>query len=197
MRTRIVTDLSRDDIASDVTDAINRAIKHYESEPFWFKETNDTFSTVASQKAYDSSDGVATDIEEIHYAEITLGDDFELTRRDMSWIEQRDNDNTGDPTVYALWQGEIWLYPTPNQVRTVTLYYTKSYAALSADADTNDWLTEAEDLIEARARWWLCKRKLKMFPQAQEAKLEELEALEALRKKNENRASQSIVPTRF
>lgn len=195
-----MNDLSRDDIASETTKAINRAIKHYEKEPFWFKQTNDTFSTVVGQRSYGSADSVATDIGEIYHAEITIsGSDYGMTQKSKKWIEfNNPNASTGEPTVYALWEGKIWLDLVPSAVRTVTVYYTKTYAALSADADTNDWLTYAEDLIEARARWWLCKRKLKMYAQGDQAKAEEMEALAALRDKNEQQsANQRIQPSSF
>lgn len=193
-------DLDRTDLSTQIKKAINRAIKHYEKEPFWFKDSSDTFPTVVGQKIYDSGDGLATDIGRITYAEILQGTaKYELVAKDISWIQsQNPDDAQGLPNYYARYGSDIWLCLVPNQVMTVTIYYKKKYTELSADADTNDWTTEAEDLIEARARWWIYKRIIMDKVQADEAKMEEIEALEALRSKNEDHAAGTYVePTVF
>lgn len=199
-RARIADDLNRSNLSTQIDKAINRAIIHYQKEPFWFKETSGTFSTVAGQKAYTAAEMVLTDIKRIHFAEVVLsGGDVPLKQLDISVLESMNpNDSQGDPSAYAHWQSKVWLYLVPNAVRTVRLYYTKTYAALSLDADTNDWLVYAEDLIESRARWWINARLLKSFDKAQAAKLEELEALEGLRSQNEDYASsQPMTPVPF
>lgn len=197
---RICDDANRSDLSSQVRVFINRAIMFYEKEPFWFKEGIDTFSTTAGRKNYDTSSGVASDIKRIHYAEVEKASvGYELTQRDIAWIENTNpNNSQGMPSDYTWWQNEIWLGQVPNESLTVRLYYTKKYDALSATSSTNDWLTYAEDLIEARARKQLYARVIKNEKNAVLAQAEEAEALEALRSKNEDYASgQKVEPTCF
>lgn len=203
MTSRIADDLNRSDLTTQIYKAINRAIKFYEKEPFWFKETSGTFSTIVSQQAYGTADGIPSDILRIKRIEATLsGSRQEVTLRDLNWIEDKNSSlSTGDPTDYAWWQNKIWFYLIPSQIRTITVYYTKSYADLdnaNPTTSTNDWLTYAEDLIEARARKWIYARILKQVDNASIAAQEEMEALDSLRDKNEGHTSQGpITPTVF
>lgn len=179
--------------------AVNKAINHYERENFWFTQTSGTFSTVAGTASYGTADGLPSDIKSIHYAEVTInGADYPLTRRDISWVQEMNPQATqGEPSDYAWWQGKAWLYLVPNAVRTVRLYYTKSYAELTS-ADENDWTNSARELIEVRARWWLNSYILKDYPAADRDKLEEAEQLLAIRSRNEEIAGgMRVRPTCF
>jgi hypothetical protein len=183
MRSRIADDINRNDINTQIDKAINRAIRfYYNSERFWFNETVTTFSTIANQNDYGSSDGIPSTLLEIDYLKlINSGKEFELDERTYQYIQSINGGNyAGQPTDYAYYQGKIYLYPTPNQIWTISLSYRKSYAELSSDSDTNDFTTYAEDLIEARASWWVYKRILKDYEAAKDSKNEELEALTAL-----------------
>lgn len=196
MVSRIADDINRTDLSTtQIPLAINRAIKYYKKEPFWFKETTDTFVTVANQKIYTSTDTGITDISRIHTVEIEANSaNEELLLRDVKWIEyQNPNDSTGVPTDYAWWQNSFYLYLVPNGVYTIRVYYTKDYPELTG-VQTNDWITYAEDLIEARARWWLYTRIILDTEQALVAKNEENDALFALREINEGYVAQGRIP---
>lgn len=196
LQQRIADDLNRTDLTTQIKTAINRAIIHYEKEPFWFKETSATFSTIASQKAYSSTDTSITDILRIHLVEAVLNSaNYEMDEHDIKWIESKNpNDATGQPTDYAWWQNKFYLYLVPNAVYTIRVWYTKKYTALSADADTNDWTTYAEDLIEARARKWIYARIIKDIEGATIAEGEENQALDSLRTVSEGHVAQSRIP---
>lgn len=201
MQQRIADDLNRTDLTAQIKKAITRAVTFYQKEPFWFKQTSGTFSTIAAQKAYGTVDGIPSDISRIYRIEITVsGSAYEVIEEDINDIQNGNpNSAQGDPaTNYAWWQNKIWLKLVPSVVRTVTVYYTKIYTELSADSDTNDWTTTAEDLVEARARWWLYTRVVKSKDDADSAKLEEIEALQGLREMSEGHIAQSnIPPTEF
>jgi hypothetical protein len=187
MRSRIEDDLDRTDLSTQITKAINRAIEYYESERFWFSEKVGTFVTIANQSNYGTADGAPSDIAEIDYVEITLsGKEYPLTDRSYTYIKDRIGaDVTGEPSDFAYYQEKFYFYPIPNAVRTITISYQQKYAELSADGDTNDFTTDAEDLIEARARWWIYSRIIKDQEQANIAKAEEADALQNLRIKTE------------
>jgi len=202
MRTVIADDLDRSDLTTQINRAINRAILHYEKEPFWFKETVTTFATVDGTKKYGTAQGIPSDIAEIDYLEIaiTSNDERKITRRSYAYLENIDASHfEGQPTDWAWYDDAIYLYPIPDGVYTINISYKKTYTTLSADADTNDWTTEAEDLIEARALWTLYARTLKNDEEANKYKGIELEALEALRSKSELLQSKDSVinPTAF
>jgi hypothetical protein len=200
MQDRIADDLNRSDIATQIKKAINRAFIYYEKEPWWFKEANDTFSTSASAKSYNASDGVASDIKRIEYVEIIQNSSaHSLEQKDISFIQQSNpNDSTGFPQYFAWWENKIWFSPVPSQAWDVKVYYTKKYTEITATTSTNDFLSYAEDLIESRARKWLNLRVLKNTEQGLVAAQEEEEALQALRSKNEDYASlMKVTPTCF
>jgi hypothetical protein len=186
MKNKIANYLNRSDLSTEIGDAINRAIEFYESERFYFQETSGTFSTVANQESYTTS-SIPTDIREIDIATITLSSStiLTLTKRSFDWIREKNvGASTGTPENYAWYNNKIWLYTIPNQVWTITLYYKKSYTALSNDSDTNDWTTKAEDLIENHAMWQIYDQVLKDSEQADKCMMRvEKFFLPALKKK--------------
>lgn len=202
MRARIADDIDRDDLNSDIDKAISRAIRFYEKELFYFQETSTAFVTLPGQQTY-SAGSVPSDLKEILSLKLNRTSTAKdlLNRRSFQWLEQYDTaSHSGPPTDYAEWAGNIVFYPTPNETYTATVCYRKKYDELATDGASNDWTTEAEDLIEARATWWICSRKLKDFEGAQAAKAEEAESLIALRSKTENKVmlkGGGIKPTEF
>ncbi len=202
MRSRIADDLLRSDLNTQIDKAINRAIEYYyKKEKFWFNQTTGTFATIASQEAYGTADGIPSDILEIDYMQIafTTTNKPELIPRTYQDLKRRNEGNsTGNPEDYAWYQNKIYLHLIPSTVWTVTVSYRKSYAAMTVDADTNDFTTNAEDLIEARASWWLYSRVLKDYDAATVAKQEEIDSLSALRARTEGiTGTGEVYPTGF
>ncbi len=190
LRNRIADDIDRTDMADDIDVAVQRAIQFYEKELFWFQETSTAFVTASGQQTY-SSGAVPSDLKEVLSVRATVSNyDQDIDRRDWSWMEQYDqSDVQGPPTDFAEWAGGFVFYPVPDGSYTVTVSYRKKYEEMQTDGASNDWTTEAEDLIESRATWWICNRKLKDYEGAQMSKQEELEALTSLRSKHENKVS--------
>lgn len=56
------------------------------------------------------------------------------------------NNAAGRPQYYALTQGELEFYPTPDATYTLEMVYYEAPAALSADGDTNWLLTNFPDV---------------------------------------------------
>jgi hypothetical protein len=201
MVSEIADDLGRTDLTSQIKEAINRAIKHYEKERFYFNETTNTLTTLANQQAYGTADGLPSTIKEIDVIKLTLSatNKPELEKRSYHYIQSMDIANlSSQPTDYAWYQSKLYLYPIPDSVYTLTISHQKSYTALSADSDENDWTTEAEDLIEAHAKWWLYKKKILDKEKADEAVEDEQIALAALREKSRKLMSIGrLTPTSF
>lgn len=202
MQSRIADDLDRSDLNPQIKLAINRAINHYKTEPFWFKETSASFSAISGQEEYSQgSDGVPDDIEMIDIIEREYNSN-KITMQQITPFEleaKQQGDSTGIPDEYAQYENKFKFYPIPNQSGiTIYIKYTKNYADLSSDADTNDWLTYAEDLIEARARWWLNMRVIRDINAAADDERQEMSALDALRTLNTHKTGGGrIIPTQF
>lgn len=154
IQSNIADKIVRSDLTTQIADEINRAIQFYSSKRFYFTQTTDTFTTVASQASYSSSDSVATDIRHIDLLKIAVAtnDLIYPERINFTEIQQMNTSNaTGEPSYYAYYQQKIWFYVIPNAAWTVTMYYQKAYADLSSGSDTNDWTSGLpKDLIEQR-----------------------------------------------
>jgi hypothetical protein len=76
-----------------------------------------------------------------------------LASLDNSSIEDmQDGSVTGEPEYYSRFADKIRLYPIPSSVYTVTASYSYKLTALSADADTNAWTDECEELIRQASK---------------------------------------------
>ncbi len=149
---RINDELAIPAVAARIPNAIQAAIRFYESERFWFTEGESTASTVASQQAY----AMPTDFLEADYLTVTRSDiRYTLKRRPWSWLRRQDIDGNLEtlPKNWSYFADQMWLYPIPDKVYTLTISFLKRLAVLSAFADTNDWMTHGEELIRERAKY--------------------------------------------
>lgn len=168
MQTKIAFELARDDLAAQIKAAINDAIKQWESERFFFNEKRFQILTVAGQEYYDMDDdtlltsaGAAVETGEsiIELDSITLttgGNPYVLDERTQQWFDrfQGTIGSQSQPTDYGIYGNQIRLYPVPDAVYTMNLsaHARLGPNPLTADADTNDWMTEGEALIRNFAK---------------------------------------------
>lgn len=188
LRTNIADDINRSDLSTQIDKAINRAIRFYRRDRFWFQETSSTFTTIASQQAYGTADGIPSDIAEIDHVKIAYQSDW-VVELDPVTLQEIQNLNignyTGNPEKYAFYANKFYLWPIPDAAYTVTVFYTKNYSDLSSGSDSNDYTNYAQELIENRARWWLNMRIIKDMEAAKGDKELEIESLNALRAETE------------
>jgi hypothetical protein len=157
MQTRIADELINESITTaQIKLAIQDAIGMYENMSFWFNQKKaQTFSTVALQEYY-----TATELSDIPYITKFYGMDvtnsgtqIQMNPADFLEIDQQQTGSiTGLPRSWAYFNQKIRMYPIPDAVYTITLNYTYKLATLSADADTNVWMVEAENLIRLCAK---------------------------------------------
>jgi hypothetical protein len=189
LKNLIEDDMDRNDISTQISNAINRSISYYSSEIFYFQETSSTFNVSSGTYIYTTAT-IPSDIREINNIQITIGSyDYEVKPRSIDYIINTDPSNyNGDPTDYAFYNQSIYFSPTPNATRTITIYYDKSYADLSATSDTNDFTTIpiATDMIRARAEWILYKQLLGDNESAALSKELEIDSYYQLKKQTEN-----------
>lgn len=190
LRQEIADDLARSDLTTSIDKEIKAAISFFEEERFYFSETrSSTFNTVADEVDYDATD--FPDLPKFSKIE-SLWEGTGTTKRQiarLSSMEMEDKRETrsGRPAEFCLLNGVLTLYPTPDKVYTIRALGYKKLDVLSADGDTNAWLTEAYDLIRARAASKVCAFKINDLNAAQNYQVLEERELVQLRQKTEAR----------
>jgi hypothetical protein len=145
-----------------IDEAINDAIAYHAREQMWF-------SVGLSSLALASGDYILTPDTPVS-GEVALPSDFLVQVEDapfvilenstnkyplthVSWsdYQRMDVDNTGRPRYWTTLGDKFYLYFKADQSYTLELKYLKSYATLSADSDTNDWLNNGLGVIVNKA----------------------------------------------
>jgi hypothetical protein len=143
--------LNRTDLGSETKRAIQRAIKHYERERFWF---NQTATALAAGSASFSIAAIPSDFLCLNH--VTIRDssiDTLLSIRAYDRIQYQHTLATasGVPTEICEHNLQLVMNRMPASATTITLHYTHALSTLSADADSNEWTEAAENLIAHRA----------------------------------------------
>jgi hypothetical protein len=178
----------KDAIADDIDDttgeysaqiatAVLAAIRYCDRKTYYFNETRDvTFSTVNGQEWYGAADNanIPTLVRIVDvWSEDAAGQRTPLVRMIPSDLETlADNSaSRGEPFAFAYFGQRIRLYPIPDATAYTIRLQLGPYrlTPLSADSDTNAWLSEAYDLVKARAKYILAKDTLKDATIAAEA----------------------------
>lgn len=160
MKTRIADELMRSDLDSQIALAITEAIEFYQKQRFYWNELdNVTFSTVAAQAAYTSTEEpyipTAYDMDSVFVT--VSGNEYEVKRIDPTrWRVLNNSSTQGQPYQYQYFNRTLSLYPIPDQVYTIRLTgHFKIDAPADDDEANNPWMTDAEALIRHRAKFIL------------------------------------------
>ena len=174
MQTRILSELTRDDLTAQAQNAIQSAIKFYQKKPFWFNEEIATASTADGTQYY------ALPSDFVVERSMTISDStttYPLPRRSHIQLDEwYISGSTGWPSDYSLYEEQIRLYPIPNDTYTMTISYVKSLDELANPEDTNAWMVEGEELIRSRAEYDICMRILRKADWAEFYKVMENES---------------------
>lgn len=206
MQTRIADELDRSDLTAQIRKAILSAVAHYERKKFYFSETSFTFATVAGQEYYGTADAAA--IATSPSLEILNGTfnglRRELTKRPFEYIDEIStiaSTSRSQPFDWAYRAQQIRLYPIPDAAYTLTAFNIPRLTALSADADTNAWTNDAEELIRTHAKADLIENVIRgsdMEAEVITLKARERAALNTLFAENASRAATGYAqPTVF
>lgn len=170
MKSRIADELARSDLTSQIATAITDAITHYQKQRFWFNESRGiTFLTVAGTSDYTSLSGDASspaDIYKIDYMKLIIGA-TQINTIDEECPERLEyllgaSSSRNQPYIYAYYNKTIRLYPIPSDAWTVRIGgHIKKPAPSDDDEADNVWMTDAEALIRARAKYELAVHVLK------------------------------------
>lgn len=196
VRDRIADQLSRSDLSTQIDREIQLAITRYNRRVSWLHEVRGaTLVTVAGQRFYTSVDlsagaGVqdvagrtavsVQDIQKIEY--MRASDDDPLYQVAYSDFEERFDvtGSSGEPEYFALYAGQIGLWPTPSGVDTLTLSVVVKPVVPTDAADTSVWFDQAQELIENAAASAICRKFLQDGERAQAFQVYEAAAWEEL-----------------
>ena len=170
MQNRIADELVRDDLASQISNAINDAIRTWEGARFAFNERRYLINTVNGTEYYDmagptllTSAGAAVGTGEIvlELDNITCTVNnmpYPLTPRTQQWFDRYATLPTqykGQPDSYTIYNNQLRLFPIPNAAYPLNLSALARLSPnpLSDDGDTNSWMTEGEALIRHQAKF--------------------------------------------
>lgn len=170
-----------DDTTGEYSDAIVTAIlaaqRYCERHTFYFNETRDeTFPTVNGQEWYGASDN--TNIPTLVriaalYSEDSQGQRTTLIRTLPGELETLSDNSaaSGEPYLWTYFDQQIRLYPIPNATVYTIRMQLGPYrlGPLIEGSDENAWLTEAYDMMKARAKYILYKDTIKDAALATEA----------------------------
>ncbi len=134
--------------ASVVDSEINRAIRYYQNQQFWFNENLTTIILNADDNVIPNIP--ANVISELQVNGLTLIDDqvkIDLQKMATNLFMERDFDQTGRPMYYTYRNGQYLVLPRPQEAYTLQFRWLEKYADLVNDDDTNDFTINAEDLI--------------------------------------------------
>lgn len=197
LKARIASDLTRDDLTTQIADVIGDAIKYHQRERFWFNTTRTkTFNTVPGQVEYSAA---ALDIipNIVRIDAIFLPQNqsiYPLDRYEPGDFEFLEGGSTGGgkPTSYTYIDQAIRLWPTPNAVFQMRLhcFYKLPYPA---DGDTNAWTDDAEELIRTHAKMMLYLDLLEDDENASRMQNKIPVLLEALRRETSSRTSTGVL----
>lgn len=203
---QLIADIARDiddttgEYTVDIQRAIAAAIRYCERETYYFNETRDvTFSTIAGQQWY----GAAAHEQiprlvhiQAAYHEDHTGNVSDLHREVPQVLERLSDRNIakGEPVAYTYFGQRLRLYPMPDGAYNIRLQLgAYRLAPLTSFEIPNAWVTEAYDLIKARAKYILAKDTLKDPQVATEALRDYQDQHRSLKRETTSRSSLGLV----
>ena len=197
MKARIADEMARGDIPDIISNAIASAIAYYQRQRFYFTETDSiTFSTVAAQSQYTSSDHASIPyLYDVNMMTVSVSSNNYEVRKisPEEWRILHRTSTRGEPDSYCYWGQVIRLYPVPSDAWTIRIQAHVKLAAPATDGEAdNKWMIDAEELIRSRAKFNIYREVLNDPAGAAMASAVEREALLSL-----NALSNSMAKTGF
>lgn len=143
LKSSIADFLNRDDLTSVIPTFIslaeadmNRKLRHWRMENRATAEVDSRYSAIPA----DFLEPIRLHLEGNHAPLESI------SSYRMQELRQSSLDTAGRPQYYCFTQGEIELYPTPNQAENLEMYYYAKLTALSASVSTNPILEYHPDI---------------------------------------------------
>lgn len=194
LRTRIISEMNRDDLADELATQlathIAQSCEYYADERFWFNAIVTTAPTTGGVET------VAVPATVRRIDKLTIAAQYaELQEITLPQFEEPGSTSPGQPSQYAYYNDAVKLWPIPDGVYSLQFTGLKQIDAPVADSDTNEWTTEAYDLIVAHTKMRLYRGQFRDPEGAQMAKDEALEAFNRLKRETAKRLATPLRPT--
>lgn len=179
----IADDIERADLGPQIVTAVDRAIRFFQPDRFFFNEGYVTFQTIPGSDVYAAGDaGAIPDLMAIDRVVMLDGSSPTVLQRvDEAWIEAADQPTSqSQPCAYSYFERSLRLWPVPSDTWTVRLMAHVRLPAPDLD-EANAWTDEASSLIAAWAKRHLARNSLRnpvMARDQSEIIAEELSALQ-------------------
>ena len=187
--------LNRTDFTTQVKNAINTTIRHYNRERFQWNSTVTVLTAVAGVETLPlPADFIRLDRLEYQWN----GTNLEVVEQDFDVIRKINCDlSTGTPSFYATYGDNFYLANVPDSAYPIYCYYLCRYPDLSADTDTSPWLDNAYDLVVAGAAKLVWARTIRNVSGAQVCAQLESDYLTELRQDRDQNQGGKVRATRF
>jgi hypothetical protein len=156
---QIADDLARSDLSTQISNAVNAAIRAYRFERLGFNEAYRVTATASiSLNTLDLS-AISVRFRKVDRLRLErdAGDYLDLYRRDYDWIMSRQDDRVlAMPVEYAIYNNTIHFDSLADQSYTILIDGVKELgtgttASFSA-ADASAWFNDARELVRHRAK---------------------------------------------
>lgn len=161
IQNRVADILNRTDYGTQIKIGIIATIRAYEKERFWFNETVTALTcTPNSELLAVPADHLETDRMEV----VIQSADVPMINVPFSEIRYINiNESLGLPIRWCQYGVNFHLANVPDSAYTILCYYMQKLPELSADSDTNDWLSCAEDVVMFGAAKFVAKTYIKDY----------------------------------
>lgn len=202
---QIADDLARSDLTSQITAAVNTAIRAYRFERLGFNEAYRVTATLSTSADTMALSSISVRFRKLDRVRIlrAAGDYLDLYSRDYDWIMSRQDSNVlCQPSEYAVYNSTIHFDSMADEDYTIVMDGIKelgSAASASFSAgDTSAWFNDARELIRHRAKREIYANVLKDMELAAAAGAAEKEAYRTLKAEAEQQVSTGFIrPTEF
>jgi hypothetical protein len=201
---QIADDLARSDLASQITAAVNTAIRSYRFERLGFNEAYKVTATLSTSADTMLLASLSVRFRKLDRVRIVraAGDYLDLYHRDYDWIMSRQDVRVVcQPVEYAVYNSALHFDSMADQNYTLLMDGLKELGNASASysaGDTTAWFNDARELIRHRAKREVYANVLKDMELAAAAGAAEKEALRILKAEMGEQISTGFIrPTEF
>lgn len=202
---QIADDLARSDLTTQISNAVNAAIRAYRFERLGFNEAYRVTATASISANYLALSDLSVRFRKVDRVRLLRdsGDYLDLYRRDYDWIMSRQDDRVlSMPIEYAVYNNTIHFDTIADDTYTLAIDGVKELgtgttASFSA-GDASAWFNEARELVRHRAKREVYAHVLKDMELASAAAAAEKDALNVLKSELDQATSTGFIrPTEF
>lgn len=205
IESQIADDLARSDLSTQITNAVNTAIRAYRFERLGFNEAYRVTATASISVDFLALSDISVRFRKIDRLRLVrdAGDYLDLYRRDYDWIMSRQDPRViCQPAEYAIYNNTIQFDSIADQTYTLLLDGVKELGtgatATFSAGDASQWFNTARELIRHRAKREVYAHVLKDMELASAAGAAEKDAYNTLKAElNQQDGSGFIRPTEF